>query len=471
LQKTEFAQMMQPLLGSEWSDFAEALHAEPTRGARLHRMDNPSIPPSVSDCLLQKIPWSENGYYIDLHSPLGKSVYHESGAYYLQEPSAMAVVEALRPIPGERILDLCAAPGGKCTEIGRRLAGKGLLVANEIHKNRVVILAENIERLGIQAVVTQESADRLAAAWPEYFDAILVDAPCSGEGMFRKDKTAMSEWSPEAPRICSDRQKQILTSASKLIRPGGRMVYSTCTFNPYENEQIVDWLVSELGFTVEPLPDWPEWSKGVPEWGSGLSYLLGCKRLWPHLARGEGHFVARLRKPGSTKELHSNTKTLRHKKVQQVSPNNLWKDWTQSFLASAELPASWQEPIVRGTLLFSAELSMLPDAKLKVLRPGICLASMENYGLVPHHALAMAMAAKELQNQCAISEQDALSYCKGYPLSGDSSRNDIKGYCQITIDKFPLGWGKGIGTRINNLYPKGLRKQHLVQLGIDSTGK
>lgn len=467
MQSNGFIQMMKPLLGSEWNDFAEALHFAPTRGVRLHRMDKESLPAPVSKELLEKVPWSENGYYIDLHSPLGKSVYHESGAYYLQDPSAMAAVEALSPTPGERILDLCAAPGGKCTEIGRRLAGEGLLVANEIHKNRVVILAENIERLGLPAVVTQESADRLAKAWPECFDAILVDAPCSGEGMFRKDKFAIDEWSSASPHLCSERQKEILSSACKLIRKGGRIVYSTCTFNPYENEQIVDWLVSEMGFTVEPLPDWPGWSKGVPEWGSGEAHLLNCRRLWPHRAKGEGHFVARLRKQESDRIQNSDMVQTRHRKTQSKTVNHLWQEWTRVNFAEKDIPATWQTPTMHGTLLFSTELSMLPDAKLKILRPGICLGSIESHGFVPHHALSMSMAAKNLKSRCSITEEEAIQYCAGHPLAGDGSR----GYLQMTVNGFPLGWGKGIGSRINNLYPKGLRKQNLVSLETNVAGK
>ena len=482
---TDFINMMQPLLGSEWDDFVEAMHLHPTRGVRLHRLKKDlainqtvndknfniipirsieapkqPIPSGVANHLLQKVPWCENGYYVDLHSPLGKSAYHEAGAYYLQEPSAMAVVEALDPKPGEQILDLCAAPGGKCTEIGRRLTGKGLLVANEIHPSRVVILAENIERLGIPAVVTQESADRLSQVWSECFDAILVDAPCSGEGMFRKERLSMNEWSKDAPLICSNRQKQILESALKLIRPGGRIVYSTCTFNPYENEQIVDWMVKEHGYEVEQLPEWTDWSNGVPEWGSGNPYLLHCRRLWPHLAIGEGHFVARLRKPESWTNRQEDISRIKVKNKSNSSQNAAWCEWAEQHFLCDNLPATWEKPITHGTLLFSSDIFLLPKAKLKILRPGTALASIERHGIVPQHALAMSLSANSFQNSFMVSEEEALAYCAGHTLIGDG----YKGFRHISLHGLPLGWGKGLENRINNLHPKGLRRQNLVIL-------
>lgn len=480
----DFVQMMKPLLGSEWQDFNESLQEKHIRGIRLHRalIDespqysdedgcvkesllalHPPIPPlpgHLSTFLGSKIPWTQNGYYIPLDSPLGKSVYHEAGLYYIQEPSAMAVVEALQPAKGEYILDLCAAPGGKCTEIGRRLQGQGVLVANEIHPNRVVILAENIERLGIQAVVTQETAQHLASAWPLCFDGVLVDAPCSGEGMFRKDEKARREWSGESPEICSARQKEILLSASQLICPGGRLVYSTCTFNPYENERVIDWLVEELNFEVEELPDWPGWSPGVPEWGSGKQYLQKTRRLWPHIGNGEGHFVARLRKPEHNASRLPQMADSSRKKNTLDKESRMWQEFALSMFHSGILPIHWQIPIVRQGLVFSSQLQQLPKAKLKILRPGTQLATIESHGVIPHHALAMSLSSGLMEHSLSITEEEAIRYCEGNTLASNGER----GFRHIELGAFPLGWGKGLADRVNNLYPKGLRKHNLVYL-------
>ncbi len=484
---TDFIHMMQPLLGAEWQDFIDALHTEPTRGVRISRgqvlTTHPdtvgqseskpilsvqtakiAIPSHVTKHLKNPVPWTQNGFYVDVNSPLGKSVYHEAGAYYMQEPSAMAVVEALAPTPGEYIIDLCAAPGGKCTEIGRRLAGEGLLVANEIHPKRVVILAENIERLGIPAVVTQESSERLAAAWPMCFDAILVDAPCSGEGMFRKERKAAEEWSIDAPAICSNRQREILRSASVLIRPGGRLVYSTCTFNPYENEQMIDWLVEQLGYEIEDLPNWPGWSSGIPEWGSGKLYLQKTRRLWPHHGQGEGHFVARLRKEGNQTTKLQDLLDSSRKKISTTQTVQAWNQWAADLIQSRDLPPTWKTPIVHHKYLFSDELKGLPEARLKILRPGVPLATIETHGIVPQHTLAMCSSAEAFRNALSVSETTAIRYCEGQTLVADN----ITGIRHIQVDQFPLGWGKGLRDRINNLYPKGLRKQNLLALSAFS---
>ncbi len=484
----EFTRLMQPLLGTEWQDFYDALHQQPLRAVRTHRIQMTTevcvqdVQPFATDAFLaiqhprqfmadpliahvgEPVPWARNGYYIATDSPLGKSVYHEAGAFYLQEPSAMGVVEAIDPKHGERILDLCAAPGGKCTEIGRRLAGTGLLVANEIHPVRVTILAQNLERLGIPAIVTQETPERLAEAWPEQFDTLFVDAPCSGEGMFRKDFTAIKEWMPEAPLRCQARQRQILQSAARLLRTGGRLVYSTCTFNPYENEQIIDWLVSEMGFEVENLPNWPGWSPGIPEWGSGKGYLAKTRRLWPHLAKGEGHFVARLVKTTGKAISFKQPTRPRFEKNKLSAPNlKGFQKWLCHIFPSAQFPQNFQHPTVAGQTVWSGEFATLPSAKLKVLRPGLPLARLESFGYSPHHAVAMAAWNNATTNPLSISETTAIRYCAGEVLHGDAST----GYRPVVLDGMPLGFGKGTDMRVNNLYPKGLRKRNLVQLGED----
>ena len=280
---------------------------------------------------LSRVPWAEDGYYYEAPDQPGKHPFHEAGVYYIQEPSAMAPVGLLNVGPGERVLDLCAAPGGKSVQIAGKLGGSGLLVCNEIHPARAKILSENIERMGIgNACVLNETPERLAEAFPGYFDRVLVDAPCSGEGMFRKSEAAREEWSPENVRLCAERQDGILDCAAGMLRSGGRLVYSTCTFAPEEDEGSVSRFLRRHGeFRILPaekerlglegcdgMPDVLEEAleqrdchglAGSPEAvdrGSGLENAL---RLWPHRIRGEGHFAAVLEKDGAACENYRNT--------------------------------------------------------------------------------------------------------------------------------------------------------------------
>lgn len=485
-----FEQQMERWLGSNWPELSDALAEPPARAIRLHRVaDNrqdpgrtaslephsaaqPGVSPSAVALsraplplpanlrahLEEPVPWTEDGFYIPLDSELGKSIYHETGAFYIQEPSAMAIVAALDPQPGERVLDLCAAPGGKSTAIGRRMRGQGLFVANEIHPTRVLALAENIERLGVSAVISNESPQRLAAAWPHQFDAILVDAPCSGEGMFRKDDGAIAAWSPDAPALCAARQRDILPDALTMLRPGGRLVYSTCTFNPLENEQIAAWLMDTFDLELLPLPDWPGWRPAEPDFADGRQALLGARRLWPQHARGEGHFVALFRKPeasaASTPKAHRRTSM-----KQDPAALKAWRAWVQQgIVPEANLPATWQDPMVQGAMLFANDAMDLPTDRLKILRPGTTLAKFDRERLEPHHALAMALASDAAALDLELSESEAISYASGVALP-DLARD--KGIHWIHIEGLPMGWGKAIPGRVNNLYPKGLRRTDL----------
>jgi NOL1/NOP2/sun family putative RNA methylase len=481
-----FDEQMKRLLPEEWDVFANAMREPATRAVRLHRIGlvpcEPAswplsiqttypIPPAVSKQLGSAVPWALNSYYLSPDSPLGQSAFQQAGAFYIQEPSAMAVVTALRPVPGERILDLCAAPGGKTTAIAKQMQGVGLLVANEIHPSRVLILAENLERLGVPAVVVNETPDRLAHAWPSEFDALLVDAPCSGEGMFRKNPEARAQWTPDSPTLCALRQREILTAAHVLLRPGGRLVYSTCTYNPLENEQIVVWLMDTFGYQVHPLPDWPGWQSGVPTWADGREALRHTRRLWPHKGLGEGHFVACLYKPldrPTNESLHS--PVIRKPSSAQIPktetlPRMLWSQFTEKHMAT-KLPAAWDMPLVQGDHLFADELGQLPPAKLRVLRRGVALATVAQQRLIPHHALGMSLSMQGLVPGVALptEERTALAYLRGEVIPPD----EYRGIRLVSLDGMPLGWGKGLPDRVNNLYPKGLRRVDLAQLPTNS---
>ena len=372
---------------------------------------------------LKKIPWARDGYYYDSETRPGRHPYHEAGLYYIQEPSAMAVTELLDPQPGERVLDLCAAPGGKTTQIAARMKNRGLLVSNEIHPARAKILSQNVERFGAaNVVVTNEEPARLAVRFPAYFDRILVDAPCSGEGMFRKDETARSEWSPENVKLCAARQAEILEQAARMLVPGGRLVYSTCTFAPEEDEgTIQNFLLRHTDYVVEKMEAYAGFSQGRPDWvDGGTEALKDTFRIWPHLVDGEGHYAAVLRKKedfvwtekadailihaSSTDKKRSvksggierKNKTALSKQSSGGIGEEIWNVWRQ-FCKETYLDfpaAASEEELRRRMILYGEQLYLLPEGigsldGLKVLRPGLHLGTVRKNRFEPSHALAL----------------------------------------------------------------------------------
>ena len=294
-----FTKRMKTLLAEEYGAFLDSFSRPRAVALRLNPLKT-QAPPDLSGFSLRPVPWEPCGFYYDPETRPGKSAYHEAGLYYLQEASAMAPAALLDPQPGERVLDLCAAPGGKSTQLAGKMRGRGLLVCNEINPKRAKILASNIERLGIaNALVLNEYPQRLEMRFAGWFDKILVDAPCSGEGMFRKEEAAVTDWSEETVLMCARRQAEILHSASVMLRPGGRLVYSTCTFAPEENEASVSaFLRAHPDFSVEE-GSAPWFSPGHPDWISDpMPDLEKTFRLMPHRLLGEGHYCAVLRKAG-----------------------------------------------------------------------------------------------------------------------------------------------------------------------------
>lgn len=462
---TGFESFIQPLLGNDWAVFWETLSMQPVkRGVRLHRITETTTPLALQPYLRNPVPWAENSFYIDEQSPLGKTVYHEAGAFYIQEPSAMAVATAVDAKPGERILDLCAAPGGKTTAIGGRMQGQGVLVANEIHPTRVVALAQNLERLGIPATVTNDTPDALAAVFPQYFDAILVDAPCSGEGMFRKAPAATSAWMPESPYLCAARQRSILASAVQMLRPGARLIYSTCTFNAVENEQIVAWLLNTYEeLEVVPLPLWPGWTEGIAEAANGLVELRQTRRLWPQSGFGEGHFVACLKRTAGKEITSAERIGVASAKQKKSSSGDyrLWIRWLDSFLNdSVAVPSGWMNPIIRKNVVFSQDTPDFPGHGLKILRHGTPLATVAGERITPHHALAMRVTAKMARAQVNLDEADAIRYLRGESLTSKVE----SGVRWVHFNTLPLGFGNGVTGRLNNWYPKGIRRMDIVPL-------
>lgn len=449
---------MEQMLGGEYLAFLssyederyQALRINPQKTDRNRFMEETSFH-------LQPVPWERNGFYYEKEDQPGKHPYHEAGVYYIQEPSAMAPAAYLDAQPGERVLDLCAAPGGKSTQIAAALQGRGLLVSNEIHPARAKILSENIERMGIKnAMVTNESPQALAAVFTEYFDRIMVDAPCSGEGMFRKNEQACQEWSPENVKLCAARQQEILSCAASMLRPGGRMVYSTCTFAPEENEGAIGaFLDSHRQFHVVPVETFAGMSAGVPAWaGLDNEELTHTIRLFPHHLHGEGHFVAVLEKEGTVSENYQGYCANGQEKPLAKGDAKAYLAGLKDFLG--EVPADYA-----GRLLtFGEQLYLMPEhmpatKRLRVLRPGLHLGTVKKNRLEPAHALALSLSPQEACNTWDLSVEEACAYLSGqtFPAEGE------KGWYVITVDGYSIGWGKLAGAVMKNHYPKGLRKQ------------
>ena len=470
----EFEERMQKMLGEEYPAFIASYDREKFQALRVNTL-KVDVEQFIKEApfALKPVPWEQNGFYYEAQDTPGKHPYHEAGVYYIQEPSAMAPVPFLQVEPGERVLDLCAAPGGKSTQMGVALQGKGLLVSNEIHPTRAKILSENIERLGIRnAIVTGETPEKLATIFAGYFDKILVDAPCSGEGMFRKNEDARNEWSLENVQLCADRQDGILDCAAAMLRPGGRLVYSTCTFAPAENEgSIGRFLNRHQDFTVVEIEAPEGFEGGNPAWGNCLaeqmvvsveagvsrtpeqiSQLSHTLRIWPHKVNGEGHYLAVLQKSGvldrteQVYPLYGLEKSLKEKDCKELQ--EFWQDTVKISL--------------EGTLLkFGEQLYLGPQdmpalKNLKVLRPGLHLGTLKKNRFEPSHALALALKPQEVKHSYDLSSANhsASSFIGGQTFA----IGEEKGWHLITVDGYSLGWGKAAGGIMKNHYPKGLRK-------------
>lgn len=495
----QFMDRMQRMLGEEYEEFVQSYEQDRYQALRLNPLkkrmtgENPKKdleekqedwPEYVEKFQMTPVSWEGNGFYYSKEAQPGKHPLHEAGVYYIQEPSAMAVVPLLGVQPGEKILDLCAAPGGKSTQIAGYMQGQGLLISNEIHPARAKILSENVERMGVRnACVTNESPTRLSEKFPGYFDRILVDAPCSGEGMFRKNEEACGEWSPENVVLCADRQDQILDCAAHMLRPGGRLVYSTCTFAPAENEgSIYRFLKRHPEFMLCPidkermgLPEGqcdgrPEWAEGVMEkvtMAEGAvkkdfnGELEKTLRLWPHVVKGEGHFAAVLQKEANMETEYETFS------VGGLEPGCSGKDkelslWWDFWKETGRPESDFHEVLTQGIFLrFGEELYLaprnLPALKgLKVLRPGLHLGTLKKNRFEPSHGLALVLSGNDVRHvyQFKASDTVVADYLKGQTFSYDGE----KGWYLIVIDGYSLGWGKLAGGIMKNHYPKGLRR-------------
>lgn len=436
------------LLGQEADAFLESSKARRTQGLRFNTLksNNTSGAVELAASLfgLEPVPWCPTGFYYEEPARPGRHPFHAAGLYYIQEPSAMSAAELLSPQPGETVLDLAAAPGGKTSHIASLMQGQGLLISNEIHPERAKILAENVERLGIShALVTSATPGELSRRFPEVFDRIMLDAPCSGEGMFRKDPAAIKEWSPDHVDMCAARQWDILQDAYIMLKPGGSLAYSTCTFNRQENEETVARFLAAFS-DMERITE---------------------KRLWPHLEKGEGHFVALLRKAEGSEPARSRERDAgRGKKGQRVVSSV--RDAHQQFMdwAAKELPGFTAHGV---PLCFGESLYLLPESfsgrlhtglleGLKVPRAGLHIAHLKKNRIEPAHALAMALKPEQAARTYDLAPDglEIQAWLRGESLPVPL---ELHGWTLVTVAGLPVGWGKASSGQLKNHLPKGLR--------------
>lgn len=498
-----FTERMKELLGTEYEQFADTYKETPYGGIRVN-----TLKITVRELLerspfeLQPIPWCPAGFYTEVGTRPGKHPYYHAGLYYIQEPSAMAPVELLDVQPGDRVLDLCAAPGGKSTQIAAKLQGAGLLVSNDLHPERTKALAKNLELYGVRnGIVLNESPERIAAAFPGFFDRILIDAPCSGEGMFRKDEDMAKQWEPGTPRKYADMQREILLSAAAALKPGGTVVYSTCTFAPEENEgTILEFLAGHPQFAAVP-------AGGAGSFAPGFDGLPEAARLWPHKVKGEGHFMAVLRHDGSSAgqgeggdadsalavSVHS-ADSARPRAAKAAGgrgdggrggkggrapgkggaargrePQGSGEEAALAAYAGfCQEQLGWQpagHPVLFGDHLYISPLPAAALDGLKTIRPGWYVGHVRSGRFIPGHPLATALQPSESCRSLSLSSGngEAVSYLKGETLAIPERRlsvqpgSSLKGYVLVCIDGFSAGWGKWQDGMLKNEYPAGWR--------------
>lgn len=422
--------MKKQLPEDEWEDFFACYEKPPVKGVRLNPLrGDVTAMKAVLPFLGAPVPWEENGFYTTAEK-VGASPYHFAGIVYSQEPSAMCAAPLLEVKEGERVLDLCSAPGGKGTQLACKMNGKGVVVLNEPIAARAKILSQNVERLGIKnAVVTSEYPQALARRFAGYFDKIMVDAPCSGEGMFRKNaEEALSEWSEENIALCAARQKEILDCAAQMLAVGGRLAYSTCTFARAEDEEQAAWF----------LQTHPEMR------------LIAQEKLYPHKVAGEGHFAALFEKVARAGEWDCRVKPA--KASVTGSGERAYREFEKEFFKGKFAFRLYENDGV----LYELPEGAFDWKGLQILRVGVRLGEVKNGRFEPCHALAMSARAAECKKVLDLAAEDGRvdKYLRGETLDCDLPN----GWCLVAVDGYPLGLGKVVGGVLKNHLPKGLRK-------------
>ena len=458
-----FLLKMQELLGEEFGQYLESFKEEWKPGLRVNTLKlSPGELAELVPWNLEPVPWADNGFYYDgtldgeVLRPSKHPAYY-AGLYYLQEPSAMTPAAMLPVVPGDRVLDLCAAPGGKSTELASKLKGRGMLVSNDISYSRARALLKNLELAGAANIcVTSEAPEKLAGVWPEFFDKILVDAPCSGEGMFRRDEDMVKDWNEKGPEYYVPIQRQILSQAAAMLRPGGYMLYSTCTFSVEEDEENVAYVLEEFPQMQLCCLDLDK----VPGACGGFG-LSGCMRLFPHRLKGEGHFLALMRKKGGDdggKEIlpPMDPGTAR-KRVRAVEKDKE----LDAFLRQSGAEGEDGRIVIHQDNVYYLPEGLAWNLPLRFLRTGLFLGELKKGRFEPSQALAMSMKAGQFPNTVSFPAGDnrVLRYLKGETISLEGDEGPVKGWCLAAMEGFPLGWAKGTGMSLKNKYYPGWRWQ------------
>lgn len=437
---------MKNLLKEDFEEFEKSFYHNPYKGVRINRLkiDNNNFE-KICPFEIKSVDWSKEGYYLsqDTIEKPGKHPYYHCGLYYIQEPSAMFPVEILNPKPGDKVLDICAAPGGKTTQICSKMQNKGIVIANDINPKRTIALLKNIETFGISnCIVTNTTPEKIVETFDGYFDKILLDAPCSGEGMFRKDIKNVKRYNDDSVEEYCEMQKGILKHIPKLLKPGGKLVYSTCTFSPEENEGSINWFIKEypefklLDIFIDGLED------GRPEWINGDASISKSKRAWPHKIKGEGHYIALLEKSSGEDIKHSSFKVNSDKLEPYIE-----------FANKYELPKKYLVNVhYDNEKVFLIPKDMIEFSKLKIKNLGLHIGNIKNNRFTPSQALAMALKINEFNNVINLKADDinTIRYLKGETLLVKGT----SGWRLICVDGYSVGWAKQNQNMLKNCYKR-----------------
>ena len=455
-----FLHRMEDMLGDDFEPFLAAYEQPRTYGLRVNTAKisceefEQIVPFEV-----KKIPWVSNGYFYNEDVRPSRCALYQAGLYYLQEPSAMTPASRIPVEPGEYVLDMCAAPGGKATAVGSALKGEGLLVANDISTTRARALLRNLELFGIPNLfVANEKPEKMVKNFPEFFHKILLDAPCSGEGMFRKEEALARDWTPEKSDELSVLQKELILQAADMLRPGGQLLYSTCTFAPNEDEEVISYLLENRpDMELLELPTYEGFAPGIPAWGNGNSALSRCVHLFPHKMQGEGHFMALFRKEGRTDLIGQ---------FSYVKPDPDTRKWLELFFKEIGLrtfsgqPFDWNRVETRKDKVYYLPPVTGDFRGLTFLRNGLYLGDLKKNRFEPSEPFALALRKGDVDGiiSLSVNDQRLTRYLKGETLNIEPAEAaHTKGWHLLCVEGYPLGFGKLVGQTFKNKYPAGWR--------------
>ncbi len=467
----KFTDRMKVILGADYDAFAAAMDTMPVRSLRVNTLKcSAGKFEGLCDFEIEGLSFCSEGYRFD-HEHIGSHPLHHAGAIYVQEPAAMAAIECTDILPGMKILDVCASPGGKSTQAAAKLSGEGVIVSNEIDHSRCQILAQNIERMGVKnAIVTNTDSRELGETYKGFFDLVIVDAPCSGEGMMRKNPLAVSEWSTENVNMCAGRQREILQNIADCVKGGGRLLYSTCTFAPQENEmQIAGFLRDHPDFHLIPVNDRIRCvtADGLTEYeGEFFDVQMKlCRRFYPHISQGEGQFMALLeRDQVSTESDQIFSKDKRKKRGNDRQKKDRYaqaelavvKEFLSEALTEAGVCETEKYKIIQGSdgSYFLASDIPLPEGSRSVRCPGVALGSVQKGRVIPHHSFFMAYGGLFKHRICLdVADERVRKYLHGESIMTDCGN----GFAAVLIGNSAVGGAKVTGGEAKNYYPKGLR--------------